>query len=313
MTITLRKTAMVAAVGASLLAAGAQAQQIKIMSGPQGGSWYPLAGAIANFNKDEGIRVQVLPGAGIANVQAVQAGKADMGFGNSISTADGVAGRAPFKEKTSNVCNVVSLYPQYFQIVANADAGIETVADLKGKSIAIQPRGNTAEFITAQMLEVYGMTYKDMERVSNVSYTDAVSLLKDNNAQAFTLGTQVPGSSIMDLASARDIRIIPVPDDKFEEMRKLNPAYTKLTIKANSYPGQTEDVPAVGYATHIIARCDLDADVVYKTLKGIVDHQDQLASISKDINNTTLEMMAEDIGVPMHEGAKKFYEEKGVL
>lgn len=305
--------AIVAGIGAGLLATGVQAQQLKLMSGPQGGSWYPLAGAIANAVKDDGIRIQVLPGAGIANVQAVQAGKADMGFGNSISTADGIAGREPFKEKTDNVCNMASLYPQYLQIVANADSGIETVADLKGKSIAVQPRGNTAEFITVQLLEVYGMTYKDMSRVSNVSYTDAVSLLKDNNAQAFTLGTQVPASSVMDLASARDIRIVPVPDDKFEAMRKLNPAYTKLIIKANSYPGQAEDVPAVGYATHLIARCDLDADVVYTTMKRIVENQDQLASITKDMGGTTLEMMAEDIGVPMHEGAARFYKEKGAL
>src|SRR3546814_4179883 len=73
------------------------------------------------------------------------------------------------------------------------------------------------------MLEVYGMTYKDMDKVSHVSYTDAVSLLKDNNAQLFTLGTTVPASSIMDLASARDISLIEVPDDKYNAMRDLNP------------------------------------------------------------------------------------------
>lgn len=315
MGIKSKKMASLVGIGAGvLLVASVQAQQqIKLMTGPQGGSWYPLGGAIANIDKDLGIRVQVLPGAGIANVQAVQAGKADMGFGNTISTADGVAGRPPFKEKTANVCNVASLYPQYFQIIANASSGIKSVADLKGKSIAVQPRGNTAEFITAQILQVYGLSYKDMSRVSNVSYTDAVSLLKDNNAEAFTLGTQVPGSSIMDLASARAITVVPVPDDKFKAMRELNPAYTKLIIKANSYPGQDKDVQAVGYSTHLIARCDLDADIVYKTLKGVVDNQKQLATITKDMGNTTLKMMAEDIGVPLHAGAKKFYEEQGAL
>src|SRR3546814_21180903 len=75
------------------------------------------------------------------------------------------------------------------------------------------------------MLEVYGMTYKDMDKVSHVSYTDAVSLLKDNNAQLFTLGTTVPASSIMDLASARDISLIEVPDDKYNATRDLNPGY----------------------------------------------------------------------------------------
>jgi TRAP transporter TAXI family solute receptor len=314
MTFKPTKIAAAAAVSAALLAAGAaQAQQVRLMTGPQGGSWYPLGGAIANIAGKDGIKVQVLPGAGIANVRAVDQGKADMGFGNSISTVDGVAGRPPFEAPTKNVCNVATLYPQYLQIVANADAGINTLADLKGKAIAVQPKGNTAEFITVQALEVYGLKYSDMTRVSHVSYTDAVSLMKDNNAQAFTLGTTVPASSIMDLASARDIKLIPVPDDKFEAMRKLNPGYTKLVIPAGSYPKQTEDVAAVGYATHLIARCDLAEDVVYKVLKGMMANQADLTAIAKVMGSTTTKIMAEDIGVPMHQGAVKFYKEQGAM
>lgn len=294
-------------------AASSQAQQVKLMTGPQGGSWYPLGGAIANIADEAGMKVQVLPGAGIANVKAVQGGKADMGFANSISTVDGVAGRAPFDKKADNVCNVATLYPQYFQVVANADSGIGSMADLKGKPVAVQPKGNTAEFITQQALEVYGLDYKALGRVSFVSYTDAVSLMKDNNAQAFTLGTTVPGSSIMDLASARDIKLIPIPDDKLQAMKKLNPGYTKLVIPAGSYPKQAQDVQTIGYATHLIARCDLDPGVVYKMLKGIADHKADLTAIAKAMAPTTPKMMAEDIGVPLHKGAERYFKEAGVL
>jgi len=311
----MRSTWKAVALAAALAAGSAavQAQQVRLMTGPQGGSWYPLGGAIANIGDKAGLKVQVLPGAGIANVKAVQAGKADLGFANSISTVDGVAGREPFTEKASNVCNVATLYPQYFQVVANADAGINSLADLKGKGIAVQPKGNTAEFISQQALEVYGLKYDDMSRVSHVSYTDAVSLMKDNNAQAFTLGTTVPASAIMDLASARDVKLVGIPDDKFAAMRKLNPGYTKLIIPAGSYPKQDKDVQTIGYATHVIARCDLDADVVYKVLKGMVDNQADLAAIAKAVGQTSPKMMAEDIGVPMHAGAMKYYKEKGVL
>ena len=304
---------LVAALALAGFALGAQAQQVRLMTGPQGGSWYPLGGAIANIGDKAGLKVQVLPGAGIANVKALQAGKADLGFANSISTVDGVAGRAPFESKATNVCNVATLYPQFFQVVANADAGIKSLADLKGKSIAVQPKGNTAEFISQQALEVYGLKYPDMSRVSYVSYTDAVSMMKDNNAQAFTLGTTVPASAIMDLASARDIQLVGIPDDKFQAMRKLNPGYTKLVIPAGSYPKQTQDVQTIGYATHVIARCDLDEAVVYKVLKGMVDNKADLAAIAKAMAGTTPKMMAEDIGVPLHKGAMRFYKEAGVL
>ena len=312
MTFPIHRTCI--AIAALVCGAGAaQAQQIKLMTGPQGGSWYPLGGAIANIADKAGMKVQVLPGAGIANVKGVDGGKADMGFGNSISTVDGVAGKAPFDAQTKNVCNVASLYPQYYQVVANADANINSLGDLKGKSLAVQPKGNTAEFISMQSLEVYGLKYGDMGRVSYVSYTDAVSLMKDNNAQVFTLGTTVPASAIMDLASARDIKLIGIPDDKFQAMRKLNPGYTKLVIPAGSYPKQTADVQTIGYATHVIARCDLDADAVYKVLKGMVDNKGDLAAIAKAMAGTTPKMMAEDIGVPLHKGAEKFYKEAGVL
>ena len=305
-------TLAVAAVLCSA-AASAQAQQVKLMTGPQGGSWYPLGGAIANMAGKAGMKVQVLPGAGIANVKAVQGGKADMGFANSISTVDGVAGRAPFDAKADNVCNVATLYPQYFQVVANADSGINSIGDFKSKPVAVQPKGNTAEFITQQALEVYGLKYPELGRVSFVSYTDAVSLMKDNNAQAFTLGTTVPASSIMDLASARDIKIVPIPDDKFQAMKKLNPGYTKLIIAAGSYPKQTQDVQTIGYATHMIARCDLDEKVVYQVLKQMTDNKADLVAITKAMSATTPKMMAEDIGVPLHKGAERFYKEVGVL
>jgi len=291
----------------------AQAQQVRLMTGPQGGSWYPLGGAIANIADKAGVKVQVLPGAGIANVKAVHQGKADLGFGNSISTVDGLAGRAPFEQKTVNVCNVATLYPQYFQVVATADSGIKSLGDLKGKGLAVQPKGNTAEFISQQALEVYGLKYGDMGRVSYVSYTDAVSLMKDNNAQVFTLGTTVPASAIMDLASARDVTLLPIPDDKLQAMRKLNPGYTKLVIPAGSYPKQAVDVPTVGYATHVVARCDLAEDVVYKILKGMVDNKADLAAIAKAMAANTPKTMAEDVGVPMHKGALRYYKEVGAL
>ncbi|MEZ5649560.1 MAG: TAXI family TRAP transporter solute-binding subunit [Burkholderiaceae bacterium] len=305
--------AAIVAASLSAISVGVQAQQVKLMTGPQGGSWYPLGGAIANIADKAGMKVQVLPGAGIANVKAIQAGKADLGFANSISTVDGVAGRAPFTEAATNVCNVATLYPQFFQIVANAGSGIDSLGDIKGKPIAVQPKGNTAEFISKQALGVYGLGYDDASRVSYVSYTDAVSLMKDNNAQLFTLGTTVPASAIMDLASARDIKILGIDDKHFQEMRKLNPGYTKLTIPAGSYPKQDKDVQTIGYATHVIARCDLDPKVVQTVLKGMIDNQADLTAIAKAMGKTTPKMMAEDIGVPLHKGAEAFYKEAGIL
>jgi hypothetical protein len=308
------KLSLVAATAlAVVIAAPASAETIRLMTGPQGGSWYPLGGAIQNIveNNVDGVNVQVLPGAGIANVKAVEAGKVQMGFANSVSTVDAINGNAPFEEAADDVCNVATLYPQYFQMVALADSGINSPADLAGKAAAIQPKGNTGEAITAHMLKSQGLTYDDLPRVNHGSYTDSVSLMKDGNAEFFTLGTTVPAGAVMDLASARDIKLVPIEGEHLAKMQDLNPGYKPIVIPAGSYPGQDEDVNTIGYATHVIASCSLDADLVYNVLSAMYENRDDLAAIAAAMKGITPADMARDIGVPMHEGAERFYAEHG--
>ncbi len=309
----MRTQFLTAAAVAALLAAGpAAAQNIKLMTGPQGGSWYPLGGAIQSIveNGVDGSSVMVLPGAGIANVKAVQQGKVDMGFANSVSTVDAINGSPPFEEKADDVCNVATLYPQYFQVIALAESDINSPADLKGHAAAVQPVGNTGEAITAHMLQSQGLSYDDLPRVNHGSYTDAVSLMKDGNADFFTLGTTVPAGAVMDLASARDIKVVPIEGEALEKMQALNAGYKQIVIKAGSYPGQDADVNTIGYATHIIARCSLDADLVYNVLSNLAENVDDLSSIAAAMKGLTVEDMGRDIGVPLHEGAKRFYDEQ---
>ena len=283
------------------------------MTGPQGGVWVPLGGQLKDLWEKAvpGLSVQSLPGAGIANVRGIEEGKTDFGFGNSISTVDAVAGNEPFKKPHDNVCNVATLYPQYFQVVVRADSGVNSVKDLKGKSIAAQPRGNTAEEITKQVLQVNGLTYNDL-KMSFVSYTDAVAQVQDGHAVAFTLGTTIPvrrgdGSRL----GARHQAARPCPT-RSTPCSKLNPGYTLVTIPKGTYPKQDKDVKVIGYATHIVASCKLPEDTVYAMTKTMAQNAAQMALVNKAITGLTPKMMAEDIGVPFHTGAAKFYKESGI-
>lgn len=298
-----------------LAAAPAAAEQLKLMTGPQGGSWYPLGGAIQNIvdTSMDGSSLQVLPGAGIANVKGVQAGKAQLGFANSVSTVDAIEGKPPFDGPADNVCNVATLYPQYFQVIALADSGIAGPADLEGHAAALQPKGNTGEAISQHLFEAFGFAESDLASVSRGSYSDSVSLMKDGNADFFTLGTTVPAGAIMDLASARDITVVPIDADGLAKMQALNPGYQGATVAGGSYPGQDEDVPTIGYATHVIAQCDLDEQVVYDLLAGMTENKGDLEAIAGAIKDTDMATMAKDLGVPMHKGAERFYQEQGAL
>jgi len=310
-----RSTSIVAAAVAAAFALPASAQQVTLMTGPQAGSWVPLGGALKNMWEQAvpGLQIQQTPGAGIANVRGIDEGKAHIGFANSSTTVDGIEGRAPYPKKVTKVCQVANLYPQYFQVAALADAKINTIADLKGKTLITQPKGNTAETVTDMVLKINGMNYQSPKVQFQSSYTDAVAMLKDGHAQVMTMGTTAPASAIMDLASARDVKLVPVDDRTMSEMKKANPGYNKLTIKAGTYPKQDKDVEVIGYSTHIVASCDLPEDVVYKMTKAMAANVDAMSAVVKPITGLTPKLMAVDIGVPLHKGAAKFYKEVGAI
>jgi TRAP transporter TAXI family solute receptor len=308
-------TSLALVSGIALCAGPAAAAELRIMTGPQGGVWVPLAGSLKNMWEKAipGLNVQTLPGAGIANVRAIDEGKAEVGFGNSITSVDGINGAPPYPKKVTRMCQIANLYPQYFQIVALADSGINGIADMKGKAVAIQPKGNTAELISQHIFKVANLTPPSV-KVSYVnSYTDAASLLKDGHAQVFTLGTTIPASSVMDVAAGRDIKMVPVTADQVAAMRKINPGYSKGVIKSGTYPKQDKDVDAIIYSAHLIAACSLPEQQVYTMVKTMAANLQDLVAINKAMEGLTPKMMAEDIGVPFHPGAAKFYKEVGAM
>ncbi|MDN4017338.1 TAXI family TRAP transporter solute-binding subunit [Zwartia panacis] len=305
------------ALGTALLATTpASAQQVTLMTGPQGGVWVPLGGALKGMWEKAipGLQITAQPGAGVANVIGVEQGKAQVGFSNSSSAVDGAMGVPPFKQKSTNVCQMANIYPQYFQVVATASSNINSYADIKGKRLVAQSKGNTAEAITAAVLKLNGFDYSGLARMNfQASYTDAVSMMKDGHVDVFTLGTTAPASAVMDLASGRDIKLVPVDDKTMEGMRKMNGGYSKLIIKAGTYPKQDKDVPVIGYQTHLIVRCDMPEDVVYKMVKTMAENIPAMAAVNKAIGELTPKMMAADAGIPMHPGAAKYFKEVGAM
>jgi TRAP transporter TAXI family solute receptor len=305
-----------AAAVAALFAGPAAAQQVTFMTGPQGGSWIPLGGALKGMWEKAvpGLNITQTPGAGIANVRGVDEGKAHIGMANSSTTVDGIEGRKPYPKKVTKVCQVANLYPQYFQVVALADSKINSFADLKGKALVTQPKGNTAEILTDTVLKLNGLSYQSLSKANfQAAYTDAVSMMKDGHVQVFTLGTTAPASAVMDLASARDVKLVPVDDKTMNALKKENAGYNKLIIKAGTYPKQDKDVPVIGYSTHIVAACDLPEQTVYQMTKAMASNVDSMAAVVKAIQGITPKDMALDIGVPFHKGAAKFYKEAGAM
>jgi hypothetical protein len=117
----------------------------------------------------------------------------------------------------------------------------------------------------------------------------------------------------MDLASARDVKLVPVDDKTMGALKKANPGYNKLIIKAGTYPKQDKDVPVIGYSTHIVVACDLPEQTVYGMTKAMAQNVAAMAAVVKSIEGITAKDMALDIGVPFHKGSAKYYKEAGAM
>jgi uncharacterized protein len=292
------------------LASSVRAQELRLVTGPMGGAWYPLGGAIAELIKEKaGVNVTVSPGGGIANVLAIETGKAELGFGNTSSTVDGVMGREPFKSKTETTRYVSTLYRQFFQIVVREDSGIKSVTDLKGKSIAPGPRGFTGEQIARHVLQVYNLSYTDLSKVHYIGYNDAISLMQDGQLHAFMPITTIPASSIMDVASNRRIRLLSLPEEKIQELRKINSGYVRYVISKGTYQGQSEQVVTIGTFTDLLASAKLPDEMVYKLTRALVENKDRLGAVVKEMATAQPKEMAPDLDVPYHAGALRYWKE----
>lgn len=312
------KLAMSAAAITSALfwAAPATAQHVTMLTGPQGGAWIPLGTALRNIWEKSipGLYVTAQPGAGVSNVVGVEQGKAQIGFTNSISAVEGSLGLPPFKQKKLNICHMANIYPQYFQVVALSASNVNAYSDFKGKRLVTQSKGNTAESITAAILKLNGFEYSDLARMNfQGSYTDAVSMMKDGYVDVFTLGTTAPASSVMELASDRDVKLVPVDDKTMDGLRKMNAGFSRFIIKAGTYPKQDVDVPVIGYQTHLIVRCDMPENLVYELVKKMAENIPAMTTVNRSIAPLTPKMMASDAGITLHPGAARYFKEVGAL
>jgi uncharacterized protein len=292
----------------------AQKFDLKLMTGPMGGSWYPLGGAISDSLQKNipGLTLAVMPGGGIGNVEALEFGKCDIGFANSCSAVDGLFGRAPFKKKMENMRQLANLYPQYFQMVVPADSPIKSPGDLKGKVLSCDRKGLTGEQLSQLVLQVYGLGYKDLSKVHHVGYSDGVALVKDGHAHAYFIISTIPASSIVDLAADRKIRMLSLPEDKIQALQKINSGFLKRMIPKGTYPGVDYDVQSVGAFTHLVISAQLPDDLVYKITKIMATNLPRFADVVKDMKGVTPKDLAFDLGIPYHPGALKYYKEIGV-
>jgi TRAP transporter TAXI family solute receptor len=314
-------TAVVLALAICLTApaALAETQFLRMFSGPEGGSWYPLGSAMMSIlEKNLKISTSNGPGGGVGNCKAVNGGRADMGWSYTDTVYNAYHGRGKFEKKCENIRHLLSLYPGVFQMAVPKSSDIKTVADLKDKRIVPGKIGFSGTVIAELILKAYGLTFdsikKDGGMVSFVGYSDSAALMKDGHSDCYMAVTSCPQSTIIDLNFRPGIRFVPIDPEHMKKILEMEPGLMETVIPKGAYKGLEEDVPAIGTVTCIVISKDVPDDVAYNIVKTLYDNWPELAKVKKQaIEDSKPDKALLGARIPVHPGALRYYKEKGIV
>lgn len=286
---------------------------INIATGGTAGTYYPLGGALADIlNKNvPGANASAQStGASVANVNLLKEGKVDVAFIQNDIAYYAVNGTEMFKDKkVDTLQGLATLYPETVQIVTTAKAGVKSLADLKGKKVAVGAAGSGTEANARQILEIAGITYQDI-KVQYLSFGEAASALKDGNVDAAFVTAGHPTAAIQDLATQNDVVLIPVDAATADKLIAKYPYYTKLNIPAKTYTKVDTDTPAVAVKCMLAATSKMDADTGYAIVKALYGNLDRMKAAHNVAKNITKDSAKEGMSIKLNPGAEKFFNEK---
>lgn len=299
-----------------VLAAQADTRFVTVLTGGTSGVYYPLGVALSQLAgkavPDAKASVQATK-ASAENLNLLQAGRGEIAFslGDSLSDAWKGDAEAGFKAPLKKLRGVAGIYPNYIQIVASADSGIRTLADLKGKRLSVgAPRSGT-ELNARAILKAAGISYKDLGKVEYLSFGESVELMKNRQLDATLQSAGLGVASLRDLATAMKIVVVAVPADIVAKVG--DPAYQAAAIPAKTYDGQDADVPTAAITNFLVTHEGVPADVIYQVTKAMYTNLDAMVSAHAAAKAIKLENAIKGMPVPLHPGAEKYYREVGLL
>lgn len=304
------------AVTGLVAAPAAQAQFINVLTGGQSGVYYPVGVALTQiYGKvlpDAKISVQATK-ASVENLNLLQSGRGEVAFALSDTVSDAWKGdqESGFKAPLTKLRAIGGIYSNYIQIVANAESGIKTIADLKGKRISVGAPKSGTELNARAIFKAAGLSYADFSKVEYLGFGESVELMKNRQIDATLQSAAMGVASIRDLATSVNIVLVAIPADVVNKVGDA--AYHSATIPANTYLGQKADVQTAAIKNILVTHEGVSADVVYKMTKSMFDNLDTLAAshaATKKINKADA---PKGLPIPLHPGAEKYYREAGLI
>ena len=320
----LHRAMVAAALGAFASAAAttgiaAEEKFITIGTGGQTGVYYVVGQSICRLvnrhTAEHGIKCTApSTGGSVANLNAIKAGDMDMGVSQSDWQYHAYHGSSEFESQGANpdLRAAFSVHPEPFTVVARTDSGVNTFDDLKGKRVNVGNPGSGQRGTMEVLLQAKGWTMGDFSLASELKPAEQAQALCDNKVDAIVYAVGHPNGSIQEATSSCAAKVIPVTGPEVDALVADNAFYAKATIPGGMYAGTDENVETFGVGATFVSSAKVDEETIYQVVKAVFDNFDRFKSLHPAF--AVLEeskMITDNISAPLHDGAARYYKEKG--
>lgn len=306
------------AVGCSGTSGSKETVNINFPTASTTGTIYPLGSAMANIwnNNVENVRVSSqASNGGVHNLNMIKDGEAQITFATTGILWEAYHGEGVFEgRKNENLRVIAGLYYNPNQFVVRKAAGVNSIADIKGKNYAPGAVGSTPEVESRAILSEYGLNYPDDIKANYVGFTEAIDLMRNNQIDGALIQAGLPTAAVTEMISTAGGALLSIEPSIRASLKDKYPWYADFTIPAGTYDGQTEEVETLAIKMVLLADASVSDDVIYNLMKSMWENLEELKASHTivnqfDVNEATTELAE----IPLHPGAEKYYKEAGVL
>ena len=316
----LLKVSLVAAFAMGALNALAEEKFITIGTGGQTGVYYVVGQSICQLVNRDTAKTQVKcnapsTGASVANLNAIADKQMDMGIAQSDWQYHAYNGSSSFEgKKNDKIRAVFSLHPEPFTVMARDDSGIKTFDDLKGKRVNVGDPGSGTRATMNVILKEKGWSDKDFKVASELKPSEMASVMCDNNLDAITYNVGHPNGALKEAAASCNAHLVPVTGEAIDKLVADHSYYAKATIPGGLYKGTDNPVETFGVYATLVTSSDVEEDKVYAVVKAVFDNFDRFKRLHPAFANLKEEEMIKNaLSAPLHDGAIRYYKERGWL
>jgi TRAP transporter TAXI family solute receptor len=269
-------------------------------------------------NKDRakhGIRCSVeSTGGSVFNVNTIKAGELDLGFTQSDVQYNALKGMAQFKDAGAwgDLRAVFSVHPEPFTAVARKEANVKTFTDFKGKRFNVGNPGSGTRASLEELIAAMGWKLTDFSLASELKADEHGPALCDGKIDGFFYGVGHPSANIQDPTTSCGAKLVPITGPAVDKLVKEKPYYAKAVIPGGLYPNNPDPTNTYGVLATVVASTKTPADTVYQVVKAVFDNFEEFKKLHPALAHLKPENMVQDgLSAPLHEGAARYYKEKG--